>query len=148
MRLFPSGRFLYKNSSQVVKEVVKFMNPRAPKTDGVFSGRYALNDDQVEAAFLYSGLRTLWKIRLRLRGTTQGANNRMDLLSLVTSKVNSEGISGPEDEVLGIVDGLEDEISRTSHRRGLAPFVFVPFEEVDTHVLNLPVEKMDYYVPG
>ncbi|CAN0893379.1 F-box protein 7 [Linum grandiflorum] len=141
MRLFPSGRFLYKNSSQVVKEVVKLMNPRAAKADGVFNGRYTLNDDLVEAAFLYSGLRpTLWKIRLRLRGTTQGANNRMDLLSLVTSKVNSEGISEPEEEVLGVIDGLEDEISRTSHKRGLAPFVFVPFEEVYAalHCYNQP----------
>ncbi|CAN0893375.1 F-box protein 7 [Linum grandiflorum] len=116
MRLFPSGRFLYKVS------------------------------------FYYHLILICWILWLyvgcRLRGTTQGANNRMDLLSLVTSKVNSEGISEPEEEVLGVIDGLEDEISRTSHKRGLAPFVFVPFEEVDTHVLNLPVEKMDYYVPG
>ncbi|CAI0393108.1 unnamed protein product, partial [Linum tenue] len=150
MRFSSSGRFLYKNSSQVVKDVAKYMNFRAAKGDGLFTGRYSLNDDQVEAAFLYPGLRpTLWKIRLsRLRGTQQGANNRMDLLSLVTSRVNSEGISGPEEEVLGAVDALEDEITRTSHRRGLAAFVFVPFEEVETCVLNLPVEKMDYYVPG
>ncbi|KAJ4837089.1 F-box protein 7 [Turnera subulata] len=136
-------------SGQTVKEVVKFMNFRAPKTDGVFSGRYTLTDDKVEAAFKYPGLApTMWKICLRLRGTTPGANNRMDLLSLVTSRLDDNGISGPEEEILGPDEGQEDAISRISHRRGLAPFTFVPFEEADRSVLNLPVEKMDYYVPG
>ncbi|KAF2291419.1 hypothetical protein GH714_023910 [Hevea brasiliensis] len=150
IRFFPSGRFLYKTSSHTVKEVVKCMNLRASKVDDVFSGRYSLTDDKVEAAFLYPGLGpTMWKVCLRLRGTTAGANNRMDILSLVTSKVDSNGVSGPEEDIIGVVEDLhEDEISRTSHKRGLAPFAFVPFEEVETSVLNLPVEKMDYYVPG
>lgn len=55
----------------------------------------------------------------------------MDILSLVTSKVDSNGVSGPEEDIIGEVeDWQEDEISRTSHKRGLAPFAFVPFEEV------------------
>ncbi|KAF9687202.1 hypothetical protein SADUNF_Sadunf02G0069100 [Salix dunnii] len=149
MRFFPSGRFLYKTSGQTVKEVVKCMNFRASKTDGVFSGRYTLTDDKVEATFMYPGLRpTMWRAFLRLRGTTLGANNRMDLLSLSTSKVNSDGITELEEDILGSVELQEDVISRISHQRGLAPFAFVPFEEVETSVLNLPVEKMDYYVPG
>lgn len=61
-----------------------------------------------------------------------GANNRMDLLSLVTSKVNSDGISGREEDILGLHGWQEDEISRISHKRGLAPFAFVPFEQVYT----------------
>ncbi|WCJ44359.1 F-box protein 7 [Euphorbia peplus] len=151
MRFFPSGRFLYKTSSHTVKEVVKCMNFRASKADDdVFSGRYTLTDDRVEAAFRYPGLRpTLWKVSLRLRGTTPGANNRMDILSLVTRKVDSDGVIGPQEDIIGVVeDWQEDEISSTSHKRGLAPFAFVPFEEVETSILNLPVEKMDYYVPG
>lgn len=72
-----------------------------------------------------------WSYAFRLRGTTAGANNRMDILSLVTSKVDSNGVSGPEEDIIGEVeDWQEDEISRTSHKRGLAPFAFVPFEEV------------------
>ncbi|KAB5568590.1 hypothetical protein DKX38_002383 [Salix brachista] len=146
MRFFPSGRFLYKTSGQTVKEVVKCMNFRASKTEGVFSGRYTLTDDKVEATFMYPGLRpTMWRAFLRLRGTTLGANNRLDLLSLSTSKVNSDGMIELEEDILGSVELQEDVIS---HQRGLAPFAFVPFEEVETSVLNLPVEKMDYYVPG
>jgi hypothetical protein len=68
----------------------------------------------------------------RLRGTTLGANNRMDLLSLSTSKVNSDGIIEPGEDILGPVELQETVISRISHQRGLAPFAFVPFEEVCT----------------
>ncbi|XP_050237599.1 F-box protein 7 [Mercurialis annua] len=150
MKFLPSGRFLYKTSSHTVKEVVKCMNNRSSKADDVFSGRYSLTDDTIEASFLYPGLHpTQWKVCLRLRGTTTGANNRLDILSLITSKVDSDGVSGPvENIVREVEDWQEDEMSRTLHKRGLSSFAFVPFEEVETSVLNLPVEKMDYYVPG
>ncbi|XP_027335553.1 F-box protein 7 isoform X3 [Abrus precatorius] len=155
MRFFPSGRFLYKNSSQKIKDVVKYMNFRSSKADCVFGGHYTLSDDKVEAAVLYPGLRpTVLRIRLRVRGTTSGANNRMDLMSLVTSGVNSSEASAPEEDILGVVEGWQDDethnpdVPAISHKRGMTPFVFVPFEEVETSVLNLPVEKMDYFVPG
>ncbi|GLU01059.1 hypothetical protein SLE2022_183850 [Rubroshorea leprosula] len=155
IRFFHSGKFLYKNSSQKIKDVAKCMNFRASKADCVFSGHYTLSDDKVEAAVLYPGMRpTVLRIRLRLRGTTAGANNRMDLVSLVTSGVDSNEVGGPEEDILGVVEGWQDDethnpdVPAVSHKRGLTPFVFVPFEEVETSVLNLPVEKMDYYVPG
>lgn len=72
----------------------------------------------------------------RLRGTTAGANNRMDLLSLVTSGVDSNEVGGPEEDILGVVEGWQDDethnpdVPAVSHKRGLTPFVFVPFEEV------------------
>ncbi|KAK4429648.1 F-box protein 7 [Sesamum alatum] len=155
LRFYPSGRFLYKNSSQKVKDVVKFMNFRAAKTDCVFSGQYTLSEDKVEAALLYPGLRpTVLRIRLRLRSTTAGANNRMDLISLVTSGVNDAEASGPDEDILGVVEGWQEnethnpDVPAVSHKRGLTPFVFVPFDEVETSVLNLPVDKMDYFVTG
>ncbi|KAJ8447900.1 hypothetical protein Cgig2_012035 [Carnegiea gigantea] len=153
IRFFPSGRFLYKNSSQKLRDVAKFMNFRASKTDCVYRGQYTLSDDKVEAALLYPGMRpTVLRIRLRLRGTTVGANNRMDLLSLVTSGVNDNEANHSED-VLDVVEGWQDDethnpdVPAVSHKRGLTPFIFVPFEEVETSVLNLPVDKMDYFVP-
>ncbi|XLR48122.1 hypothetical protein HN51_032352 [Arachis hypogaea] len=145
MRFFPSGRFLYKNSSQKIKDVVKFMNFRSSKVDSVFGGHYTLSDDKVEAAVLYPGI---------VRGTTPGANNRMDLISLVTSGVNNSEASAPEEDILGVVEGWRDDethnpdVPAVSHKRGMTPFVFVPFDQVETSVFNLPVEKMDYYVPG
>ncbi|KAL5704391.1 F-box protein 7 [Ranunculus cassubicifolius] len=155
MRFFPSGRFLYKNCSQKVKDVAKFMNFRSVKLENIFTGHYTLSEDKVEAAILYPGLRpTVLRFRLRLRGTVLGANNRMDLLSLVTSGVNDNDLDGKEDDVLGVVEGWQEDethnpdIPAVSHRRGMTPFVFVPFEEVETSVLNLSVDKMDYYVTG
>lgn len=74
----------------------------------------------------------------RLRGTTAEANNRMDLLSLVTSGVNDTEVGGPEEGILGVVEGWEDDethnpdVPAISHNRGMQPFVFVPFEEVST----------------
>lgn len=60
----------------------------------------------------------------------------MDLLSLVTSGVNENEASGPEEDILGVVEGWQDDethnpdVPAVSHKRGLTPFVFVPFEEV------------------
>ncbi|EPS67394.1 hypothetical protein M569_07385, partial [Genlisea aurea] len=152
MRFYSSGRFLYKNSSQKVKDVVKYMNLRASKNDCVFTGQYTLSDDKVGAALVYPGLRpTVLRLRLRLRGTTAGANNRMDLISLVTSGLNER--VGDEDILAEVEDWEEYEthdpdVPAISHKRGLTPFVFVPFDEADSSELNLPVEEMDYFVPG
>lgn len=72
----------------------------------------------------------------RLRGTTTGANNRMDLLSIVTSGVTSVEASD-DDDILGVVERWEEDethdpdVPAVSHRRGLTPFVFVPFDEVN-----------------
>ncbi|MBA0702622.1 hypothetical protein Goari_022787, partial [Gossypium aridum] len=147
VRFFPSGRFLYKNSSQKIKDAAKFMNFRASKADCVFGGHYTLSDNKVEAAVLYPGMRpTVLRIRLRLRGTTAGANNRMDLLSLVTSGVDDNEASGPEEDILGVVEGWQDDethnpdVPAVSHKRGLTPFVFVPFEEV---TLLLPFDPLN-----
>ena len=44
-----------------------------------------------------------------------------------------------EDEELG---------EARSHKRGLSPYVFVPWEEAPTSILNKPVEEMDLWIPG
>ncbi|XP_078440923.1 F-box protein 7 [Wolffia australiana] len=155
IRFFPSGKFLYKNSSQKVKEVAKFMSFRASKGECVFRGDFALTHDKVDGAILYPGLRpTLLRMRLRVRGTKVGANNRLDVLSIVTTGVNEGELMSSRDDILGVVDSWQDleshhpDVPAISHRRGLAPFVFVPFDQVETSDLNLPVDKMDYYIPG
>ncbi|GAB2212928.1 hypothetical protein Droror1_Dr00020934 [Drosera rotundifolia] len=155
IRFLPSDRFLYKNSSQKVKEVAKYMNVRASKADCVYRGQYTLSDDKVEAAVLYSGRRpTVLRIRLRLRGTVAGAYNRMDLVSLVTSGVNENDANSHEEDIFGVVERWQDDethnpdVPAISHNRGMTPFIFIPFDEVETSVLNLPVDKMDYFVPG
>ncbi|XP_078172694.1 F-box protein 7 [Carex rostrata] len=154
IRFYPSGKFLYKISSSKLREVVKCMHFRAAKSDCVFKGDYLLTDDEVESALVYPGMRyTLLRMRLRLRGTVVGANNRLDLLKILTTGVDKNELKN-RDNILSLVDGWEEDESHdpdvpaVSHSRGMTPFVFVPFEEAETSVLNLPVEKMDYYVPG
>lgn len=72
----------------------------------------------------------------RVRGTVVGANNRVDLLRLVTTGVNESEIKNHNGGLLGFVEGwTEDEthdpdVPAISHRRGLSPCVFVPFNEV------------------
>lgn len=71
-----------------------------------------------------------------MRGTTPGANNRMDLVSLVTSGVNDAEARNPDDDILGLVEGWQEDethnpdVPAISHTRGLTSFVFVPFDEV------------------
>lgn len=72
----------------------------------------------------------------RLRGTIPGAYNRLDLLSLVTCGVDENLVPNETEDVINIVDGWQEnethnpDIPAVSHRRGMQPFVFVPFEEV------------------
>ena len=60
----------------------------------------------------------------------------MDLISLVTSGVNDVEASGSDEDMLGVVEGWEEDethnpdVPAVSHKRGLTPFVFVPFDEV------------------
>ena len=60
----------------------------------------------------------------------------MDLFSLVTSGVNDGEASSPDEDILGVVEGWQEdethnpEVPAVSHQRGMTPFVFVPFEEV------------------
>jgi hypothetical protein len=51
----------------------------------------------------------------------------------------------PADEPPGVEGG---GVAGREYRRGLAPLVFVPWDQVQTSPLNLPVEKMYFYVPG
>jgi hypothetical protein len=49
------------------------------------------------------------------------------------------------------VDDSEDAIlgERREHKTaGSSPYVFVPFEQASTHVLNLGIDKLDYFVAG
>eukprot|EP00252_Welwitschia_mirabilis_P014201 TRINITY_DN3126_c0_g1_i3.p1 TRINITY_DN3126_c0_g1~~TRINITY_DN3126_c0_g1_i3.p1 ORF type:complete len:296 (+),score=52.38 TRINITY_DN3126_c0_g1_i3:251-1138(+) len=130
LRFFPSGRCLYKISPQRVKEVAKLMQGKFAKRDAIFTGCFTILKDMVKVAILYPGSRpTVSRIKL---------------------SVNENGGNVEEN---GLAFGwIEDENNNhdppTLYRRGLAPFVFVPFEEADTSDLNLSVDKMDYFVPG
>lgn len=92
---------------------------------------------------LAEGLFCLPVVLYRLRGTSTGANNRMDLLTLVTSGVNNNEVGDPEEDILGIVERWRDDethnpdVPAVSHKRGLTPFIFVPFDQVIAFSLEL-----------
>jgi len=81
----------------------------------------------------------------RLRGTTIGANNRLDVLKILTTGVNATELKNWTSSILELVEGWEEDethdpdVPAVSHSRGLSPFVFVPFEEVCGFDLRLSV---------
>ena len=52
---------------------------------------------------------TRFSCHIDLKGPTAGASNRFDLLSLVTSGVNSDEVNGPDEDILGVVEEWEDD---------------------------------------
>ena len=42
----------------------------------------------------------------------------------------------------------EEGVEPRQHQRGMVPYVFVPFEQVHSHVVNLPVSQMDCWIAG
>lgn len=68
----------------------------------------------------------------------------MDLISLVTSGVNDVEASSSDDDILGVVEGWQEDethnpdVPAVSHKRGLTPFVFVPFDEVNRDLFLVP----------
>ena len=55
---------------------------------------------------------------------------------------------------VGDMDDTEDEVADhegvnvLSYQRGMAPYVFIPWDQVASSMLNLPVDKMDVYIAG
>ena len=113
---------------------------------------------RTRADFTYTTLH-MW---LRLRSTHPGASNRLDFVKLA-SVDNDETVPHPSEE-----QWLEVDDPALSYRRscginvkryngtmavrelsrGLNTLVFVPWEDVHDHVLNLSTDKMDFFVTG
>jgi F-box protein 9 len=51
-------------------------------------------------------------------------------------------------DVVGDEDDAQRDGEMRQHRRGMTPYVFVPWQHVNSSALNLPVHQMDYFVPG
>ncbi|GAB4820887.1 hypothetical protein N2152v2_007933 [Parachlorella kessleri] len=150
-RFFPDGTFLYRTTPEFVSKVARSLMsvPRAHKQqqEHVYQGRFKLEGSRLLTAMRYDS-RTTTEIRSRLglRSTVRGANNRLDVESIVSYDL-ADGMVLPMSEPDGEVEEMEGAQQR-SHRRGLAPFVFVPWDQVQSSPLNLPVTQMDYFVPG
>jgi len=104
------------------------------------------------------------RARLGLRSTVPGACNRLDVLDLVSH----DRATGLDTDMLGGGEETDAEegwarqgggggrgggggaepAARLQHRRGLATFVFIPWAEVATSQLNLPLSELDVFIPG
>jgi F-box protein 9 len=170
-RFFPNGQLLYRTSPHVLKLVARSLartpaalaaaraNPAAHARGGaaddaqhVYVGRYCVSGGGLRTVIVYPNSRgTEVRAKLSLRATTPGAANRIDVESLCTYDWETGTASPfPSDPAADELDAAYGSggAERQEHRRGLAPFVFVPWEQVLTHTLNLPPSKMDVYLPG
>lgn len=138
-RFYSDGTFLYKTSPLTPSEIIHQLQRNSPKrgtglfcnAEKVHKGVFSLDGENlcVSIKYFYAhGGETTITTRLRLRTTSPGANNRLDVVSM--ESVNSA-----------------DE-TPISHRNGLNTFVFINLNEVANTILNLPPSKLDFYIPG
>jgi F-box protein 9 len=114
----------------------------------VYIGRYCIQGGQLRTVISYPNSRgTEVRAKLGVRSTVAGAWDRLDVESLCTYDWET-GSSSPFPTDPRAEDEYGDGAQRQEHRRGLAPFVFVPWEQVLTTPLNLPASKMDVFLPG
>lgn len=94
---------------------------------------------------------------LRLRSTCPGAHNRLDVRSMVSiddgateppepdadfdAYTNGDGAAGWH-AAQGVVGAWEEEGAVRAYGRGLTPYVFVPWEDLDSTDLNLDTDQM------
>lgn len=156
-RFFPDGTLLYRTSPEPLARVAKTMQTRqytAParsrtSSESLHHGRFKLDGDTVYTAMRYNNsMATEVRSRMKLRSTVRGANNRLDIQSIVSYDREDGSVVPmnpvpPDAEVAGL-DGVE---TRT-YSRGMAPYIFVPWEQTATHILNLPVSQMDVFIAG
>lgn len=157
LRFMPDGTILYRTSPDPVAKVARsLLHPSRRRQEagggGPQHGRFKLQDDGTVLLALRFDHTASTEIRMRctLRSTVRGANNRLDVQSIVSwdredrTAVPLAADFGEEEEGAEEIEGVE----RRSHRRGLAPFSFVPWDRCASSPLNLPVEKMDYFLAG
>lgn len=159
MRFFPNGTLIYRTSPQFPIAVMPTMMNYQRYLTGKFNhdginishGRYLLEPSgKLCTSVLYPGDKsTEVRCRLQLRSTTAGANNRLDVRQLVLYD-REVGRFTPQPGALAGDESEADENipGRKECNRGLNTYVFVPWEDIPKHELNLTLDEMDYYVPG
>jgi len=148
-RFFPDGTLLYRTSPHVVSKVAKSMqrnpvNTAKQRDDTVHSGRYLIKGQTVYCVVTYPNSRmTEIRSRLVVRSTHEGANNRLDIHSIYSYDRDldmSTPFTAPDED--------PDGLSRLEHKRGLCSCIFVPWEGVNTCILNKPVSELDFFMTG
>eukprot|EP00192_Tetraselmis_astigmatica_P013302 CAMPEP_0117654922 /NCGR_PEP_ID=MMETSP0804-20121206/4005_1 /TAXON_ID=1074897 /ORGANISM="Tetraselmis astigmatica, Strain CCMP880" /LENGTH=335 /DNA_ID=CAMNT_0005461241 /DNA_START=138 /DNA_END=1145 /DNA_ORIENTATION=+ len=159
LRFLPGGDLIYRTTPSIPSAVAqsmryyeKHVNKPAHSRDGVniMKGRFKLNSSgKLYTSILYPGSKsTEVRCRMSLRSLHKGANNRIDIHELITYD-RELGRALPQPSSLGSETSDDENIpNRNVHNRGLNTYVFVPWEWMNSTVLNLSLEEMDYFVPG
>lgn len=156
LRFYPGGRFLYRTSPEKPSKVLKSMKTStnahkrtmSSETSGSLWGKYGAKEEKMCCVTIYPDSQaTEFRLRLTLRSTIVGKHDRLDVQSITTR--GRDGFEQIVAEALDpeVAENMDEEGVRR-HKRGTSPFVFVPWEHIDSSTLNLPVELMDFYVPG
>jgi len=160
----PAGGFLYRCTPSKPASQRVLARPRAAlRCEGVYSGELAVRDTAVHTVVTYAaGAVSHVHTWLRLRSTALGANDRLDVRSMVQLEDGQPQPPEPSMEY----DASEDYSGRGWHAaeggmgdwgvdgsvrplsRGLSRFAFIPWDGLDEHVLNADVEELDFYHAG
>lgn len=145
-RILFGCRMMYRTSPMVLRQVAKsFLAPDAAVAE-VFLGKFKLVKHTVYTAFMYpNSFSTEVRSKLTLRSTSRGAFNRLDIDSIV-SYDRERGVSVPMMHPVDSDDAILGE--KRVYKRGVEPYVFVSWSQVDTHMINKPVHEMDIFIAG
>ncbi|GIL57692.1 hypothetical protein Vafri_12858 [Volvox africanus] len=111
----------------------------------VLWGHYVVKGNKVHCTLVYpNSTSTELHCHLAMWSTHPGANNRLAIESIITRdrELGSTAELVPQQEP----NADEDAPSVKSHSRGLAPCVFVPWEQVHISPLNKPSHEMDFMI--
>jgi F-box protein 9 len=142
LRFIKGGKFVYRTSPYPLKQVVKSLiesksikstggrhqHQHQHETQHVGRYRFMPQSGVVQTAFRYqNSFGTEVRSKLRLRGTTPGAFNRLDIENIVTWDRDRDvtlpmlRLDEEENDILG---------ERRDHKTSDTAYVFVPFEQV------------------
>ena len=113
-------------------------------------GHWRMAGPRVAVKMEYEGTGTEVRWATRLRSTTRGAMNRLDVDSIVLydrfAATNTELATGAPG--LALDPDEVDSAAAEKVNAKTSAFCFVPFERLDSHMINLPVSEMDLWIPG
>ena len=153
LRFFGDGTFLYKTTPNVVAKVAPMLLRRKDTgrrsglthgADSVIRGRWKLKGDSVYTAFRHEGSsNTEIRSHLRVRSRAPAGNDRLDILKLMSySHLHQEA----SDITEAPPEGSHEEANACA--RGTSTYVFMSWRAAESHELNLPIDKLDFYIPG
>jgi len=137
LRFWSDGVFRYCTTPVVPQLIAPYLDSplhykkKAKKPQTMMSGEYDFDEGFITCGACFPT--TPWvrfQIIVRLNSTITGANNRLDVAKITTAEIG---------------DAEEDE--ENVHQRGLAPFVFIPWDKIDTTIFNRP-HDIDYHIAG